>query len=86
MILKLGALEIMVKSFSGRGAPQRKGFIPIDTCFSGGILLPRDDYEFFTIGEHPRSLWRAYRTLIGTIEMRTTRSYTEIKGLHETLR
>ena len=46
----------------------------IDTGFSGGILLPRDEYEFFTCGELPRSLWRSYSTLIGVIPMRTAKA------------
>lgn len=48
--------------------------LPIDTGFEGSILLDHETYEFFMVGELPRSAWRTYRTLVGPIPMRTARA------------
>jgi clan AA aspartic protease len=54
--------------------------LQIDTGFEGSILVPREIYEFFAIGELPRSLWRAYKTFTGMITFRTARAYIELRG------
>jgi len=58
------------------------GEIPlqVDTGFEGGVMLERGDYEFFAIGELPRSLWRRYRSLTGVVEMRTAHALAEVCG------
>jgi len=52
----------------------------IDTGFEGSILLEREAYEFFAVGELPREAWRRYRTLAGYIPMRTARAFAELSG------
>ncbi|RLF00126.1 MAG: hypothetical protein DRJ57_01395 [Thermoprotei archaeon] len=54
--------------------------LPVDTGFEGSILLDRETYEFFMVGELPRSAWRTYRTLVGPIPMRTARAVAIIEG------
>ncbi len=63
-------------------ALEEYGEIPlqVDTGYEGPIMLPRGDYEFFMIGELPRSLWRRYRTLTDTVTMRTARAVAVIGG------
>jgi len=63
-------------------ALEEYGEIPlqVDTGYEGPIMLPRGDYEFFMIGELPRSLWRSYRTLTDTVTMRTARAVVEACG------
>jgi len=55
-------------------------FAPIDTGFSGAVMLPNESYEFFMVGEHPRSLWKTYRTMTGTLQMRVARAFVETEG------
>ncbi len=55
--------------------------IAIDTGFEGSILLPSNIYEFFMIGELPRSMWRTYRTLTGFITMRIARAIVEVNNV-----
>ena len=55
-------------------------FESIDTGFSGAIMLPNESYEFFIVGEHPRSLWKTYRTMAGILQMRVARAFFETDG------
>jgi predicted aspartyl protease len=50
---------------------------PIDTGFSGAVMLPAESYEFFIIGELPRRLWKEYRTVIGPLQMRVARAFVQ---------
>lgn len=52
--------------------------IPIDTGYEGPIMLTSELYRFFLKAELPRSLWRGYRTLSGTVVMRTARAVVKI--------
>lgn len=52
--------------------------IPVDTGYEGPIMLTSELYRFFMKAELPRSLWRSYRTLSGTITMRTARAVIKI--------
>jgi len=63
-------------------ALEEYGEIPlqVDTGYEGAIMLPRGEYEFFMIGELPRSLWRTYRTLTDTVTMRVARAVVEVAG------
>jgi len=62
---------------------ETKGFdFKIDTGYSGGIMVSREDYEFFACGELPRSLWRSYSTIIGIIPMKTARAFVQIDELN----
>ena len=54
--------------------------ILVDTGFAGSVMLERDDYEFFSIGELPRDFWRSYRTLAGPLLVRTARAFIDIGG------
>ena len=54
--------------------------LQVDTGYEGPIMLPRGEYEFFMIGELPRSLWRTYRTLADTVTMRVARTVAEAAG------
>lgn len=55
--------------------------IPVDTGFEGSLMLRREDYEFFMVGELPREYWRTYRTLAGRVIMRVARAIAEINGV-----
>ena len=63
-------------------ALEEYGEIPlqVDTGYEGPVMLPSNEYEFFMIGELPRSLWRRYRTLTDTVTMRTARAVAVIGG------
>lgn len=50
----------------------------IDTGFEGSVMLERDAYEFFAVGELPREAWRLYRTLAGPLPMRVARAFAEL--------
>jgi predicted aspartyl protease len=60
---------------------------PIDTGFSGAVMLPNESYDFFIIGELPRRLWKEYRTMTGPLQMRIARAFiqTEEEHMVETL-
>ena len=54
--------------------------LAIDTGFEGSVMVPRDVYDHFLVAELPRSLWRAYKTLTGVVEMRVARALLEVAG------
>lgn len=54
--------------------------LPVDTGFEGSLLLDRETYEFFAVGELPREAWRIYRTLAGPLPMRAARAVAVIGG------
>jgi predicted aspartyl protease len=51
--------------------------VPVDTGFSGAIMLPSSSYDFFMIGELPKKLWKDYRTMTGPVQMRVARAFVE---------
>ena len=53
--------------------------VPLDTGFSGALMLPSNTYEFFMSGELPRELWRQYRTMTGPLQMKGARAFIEIE-------
>jgi predicted aspartyl protease len=57
-------------------------FAPIDTGFSGAVMLPNESYEFFMVGEQPRRLWKEYRTTTGLLQMRVARAFVQTEGGH----
>jgi len=71
---------IEVSVYSGR-----KGWvsfkIPIDTGFSGEILLPSDVYHELAELELPRELFPVYTTLIGEVPMRRSIALIKVYGL-----
>ena len=54
--------------------PHREILAPIDTGFSGSVMLPEQDYRFFAVSELPRRFWKEYRTMTGPLQMRTARA------------
>lgn len=48
---------------------------PVDTGFSGAVMLPREHYEFFLLGELPQRFWKHYDTMTGTLRMRLARAF-----------
>lgn len=55
---------------------------PIDTGFSGAVMLPNESYEFFMIGELPRGLWKEYRTMTGPLQMKVARAFVQTEEEH----
>jgi len=39
------------------GEEYGEGLLPVDTGFEGSIMLDRDAYELFAVGELPREMW-----------------------------
>jgi hypothetical protein len=54
--------------------PHREVLAPIDTGFSGAVMLPEQEYQFFLVSEFPRRFWKDYRTMTGPLQMRTARA------------
>jgi len=52
--------------------------MPIDTGFTGAMLLSREAFSHFERAELPESESRIYRTLIGTVPMRTARALLKL--------
>lgn len=48
--------------------------MPVDTGFDGRMLIPRETFTHFERAELPESESRVYRTLVGSIPMRTARA------------
>ena len=68
--------------------PERDVLAPIDTGFSGGVMLPAQEYKFFMPSELPKRFWKEYRTMTGPLQMRTARALMRsdaTNGLEETL-
>lgn len=55
--------------------PQSDVLAPIDTGFSGSVMLPEQEYQFFMIGELPKRFWKDYRTLTGPVQMRVAKAF-----------
>jgi hypothetical protein len=55
--------------------------IPVDTGYEGPIMLTSELYRFFMRAELPRTLWRSYRTLSGTVIMRASRAIVKIANM-----
>ena len=75
----LPILTLNLYNLKGERFPQQLK-APVGTGFEGSILLPTDIYKFFQIGELPRSMWRTYKTMAGSITMRVARAIAEING------
>ena len=52
--------------------------IPIDTGYSGSILVPSSVYDIFKVAELPPKYWRKYTTLMGELIMKVSRGYIVI--------
>jgi predicted aspartyl protease len=55
--------------------PHTDVLAPVDTGFSGAVMVPSEEYEFFLVGELPQRFWKTYRTMTGTIKMRVARGF-----------
>ncbi len=55
--------------------------LPINTGYSGSILVPSAVYEIFKVGELPPKYWRVYSTMTGKLPMKTARGYVSINGI-----
>ena len=55
--------------------------IPVDTGFSGSILVPQTMFEHFKIGELPPKYRRTYSTITGEIVMRVARGFMLINSV-----
>ena len=66
-------LRVKLLNLMGEEFPEELR-LPVDTDFEGLIMLDREAYEFFAVGELPREMWRVYRTLVGRVPMRTARA------------
>ena len=73
-----GFPKISLKLTNYLGETRRIDF-KVDTGFSGGIMVLKNDYEFFACGELPKSLWRSYLTIMGRVPMRTARAIVQIE-------
>jgi predicted aspartyl protease len=58
--------------------------MPIDTGFTGAMLLSREAFSNFERAELPESESRIYRTLIGPVPMRTARALLKLPLADET--
>ncbi len=47
--------------------------LPINTGYSGSILVPSAVYEIFKVGELPPKYWRVYSTMTGKLPMKTAK-------------
>jgi len=56
-------------------------YIPIDTGYSGSLLVPQNIYDYFKIAELPPKYWRKYSTLTGEIVIRVSRGYLVVDNL-----
>lgn len=72
-------LKIRLLNVLGERLPEDL-LVPLDTGFSGALMLPSNTYEFFMNGELPRETWRQYRTMIGPLQMKSARAFIEIEG------
>lgn len=73
-VLKVKLLNVLGEEYG------EELLLPVDTGFEGSVMLDRDAYEFFAVGELPREMWRVYRTLVGRAPMRTARAVAVIGG------
>ncbi len=67
------AIPITLTTLDGRRVVENERR-PVDTGFSGAMLLSRETYSYFEKGELPETESRVYRTLIGPVPMRTARA------------
>lgn len=72
-VLRLRLFNLMLEEFG-------EVELRVDTGFEGSIMLDRESYEFFAVGELPRDAWRLYRTLAGPLPMRVARAFAELGG------
>lgn len=77
-------IKIMLYSAAQEPWPNQSILAPIDTGFSGAVMLPQNDYQFFMVGELPRRLWKDYTTMTGPLRMRVARAFVRT-GEQETL-
>jgi predicted aspartyl protease len=72
-------LKIRLLNVVGDRLPEDP-LVPLDTGFSGALMLPSSTYEFFMSGELPRKTWRQYQTMMGPLQMKGARAFIEIEG------
>lgn len=53
-------------------------WVPIDTGFTGALLLTRETFVHFEKAELPDSESRVYQTLMGPVAMRTARALVKL--------
>jgi hypothetical protein len=46
------------------------------------VMLRKEFYDFFIIGELPRRLWKEYRTMTGPLQMRVARAFIQTEEEH----
>ncbi|BDB99973.1 hypothetical protein [Saccharolobus caldissimus] len=51
----------------------------VDTGFDGSVLLDKEMYRKFIVGELPESMWRRFKTLNGYLVMRTAKAVLMIE-------
>jgi len=73
------ALELELWNLAMERYP-RKILAMVDTSFEGDVMLTTNIYKFFRVGELPKSLWRKYATLSGTLVARTARAIAQVDG------
>jgi len=80
-------LEIMLYNVADETWPHLNVLAPVDTGFSGAVMLSEQDYQFFMLGEFPKRFWKAYRTMTGPLQTRVARAFVktgESEALEET--
>jgi hypothetical protein len=81
-------IKITLYSTAKEPWPHHEVLAPVDTGFSGGIMLPEHEYQFFMVSELPRRFWKKYRTMTGPLQMKIARALIRTEAssaLEETL-
>ncbi len=71
------AIPVTLSTLNGRRVLDKQP-LPIDTGFAGAALLARDTFSYFEKAELPESESHIYRTLMGTVPMRTARALVRL--------
>jgi len=74
---RMPVLPLTVTSLEGNMVVREEP-VPLDTGFHGSVLLSTEQFRGLERAELPESESRVYRTLIGTIPMRTARAIVEL--------
>jgi predicted aspartyl protease len=75
-------LPVTLSTLDGQCVLEKRP-MPIDTGFGGALLLSRDTFSPFERAELPESESHIYRTLIGTVPMRTARALLKLPSTDE---
>ncbi len=79
---KRPAIPVTLSTLSGQMVVDRRPML-VDTGFAGSILLEQEIFARFERTELPESESRVYRTLTGTIPMRTARAIIKLPIANE---